>query len=85
VDALEPKLLLDASGTMTRRGERVVEDRLLDLDRHPVGVRALGSRKPVDLTLGAVSLDVVADLAGRLAPGPSLALRAFRPRNMPPA
>lgn len=43
LDALEPEFLLDADRAVTGMDEGMVEDRLLDLGRDPVGVRPLGA------------------------------------------
>ena len=51
--------LLGAVGGML---ERMGRDRLLDRGRDAVGVWSLGSRQPVEQPLGAVHLEVAADL-----------------------
>jgi len=48
-------------------GERVVEDRRLDLGRHPVGVRAAGAGQTIEQPVGAEGLEVPADLVELLA------------------
>ena len=67
LDAAQHQLLSDPQRAMAGMGERVVEDRLLDLGRHPVGVRAAGAGQPVEQPLGAVGLEVPADLVELLA------------------
>jgi hypothetical protein len=48
-------------------GESVVEDRRLDLRCDAIGMRATGAGQPVDETIGAVGLEVAADLVELLA------------------
>jgi hypothetical protein len=48
-------------------GERMVEDRRLDLGRDPVRVRPLRAGQPVEQALGAKGLEVAADLVELLA------------------
>jgi hypothetical protein len=39
-------------------GHGIIEDRRLDLRRHPVGMRSLGAGQPVEQALGAIGLKV---------------------------
>ncbi len=68
LEALENQLLGHPERPVGGVIERVGEDRLLDLLRHPVGVRPPGARQPVDQPLGAVGLVVAPDLV-ELLPG----------------
>jgi hypothetical protein len=52
---------------MRRVGEAVIEHRLLDLVAHPVRVRLLRPRQPVDESVGAVELKVPAEAGERRA------------------
>jgi hypothetical protein len=47
--------------------QRVVEDRLLDRGADPVGMRRAGTGQAVEQPVGAVSLEVPADLVELLA------------------
>ena len=67
LDALEPQFLLDADRAVAGMHQGVVEHGLLDLGRHPVGVRSLGAGQAVDQPLGAIGLEVASDLVELLA------------------
>jgi hypothetical protein len=47
LQALEPQFLLDPHRSMAGMGERVVEDRLLDLGRDPIEMRASGAGQAI--------------------------------------
>ena len=51
--------------------KRMIEDRGFDLGRDPVGMRPLRPGQPVDQPVGAVGLEVAADLVELLASSPS--------------
>lgn len=67
LDAAQYQLLRHPQRTVAGMFERMVEDRLLDLGRHPVRVRALGAGQPVEQPVGAIGLEVAADLIELLA------------------
>lgn len=67
LEALQPQFLFDPERAMAGMGEGVIEDRGLDLGRDPVRVRTLGAGQPVDQPLGAIGLEVAADLVELLA------------------
>jgi hypothetical protein len=52
---------------MTGMGQAVIEDRLLDVLGHPVGMRRAGAGDLVEQPLGAIGLEVAADLIELLA------------------
>jgi len=62
LDAAQGQLLGDPHRAVAGVGERMVEDRRLDLGRHPVGVRPAGAGQPIDQPLGPLGLEVPADL-----------------------
>ena len=59
LDALEHQLLGNAQGTVARMVEAVIQDRLLDFGRHPVGMRPPGAGQAIDQPLGAIGLIVI--------------------------
>jgi len=67
LQAFEHQLLGDAQGAVAGMGQAVLEDRLLDLGGHPVGVGRAGARHAVEQPVGAVGLEVAADLVELLA------------------
>jgi len=67
LDALQSQLLLDARRAVAGMGERVIEDGRLDLRGDAIGMRALGTGQPIDQAVGAVGLEVAADLVELLA------------------
>jgi hypothetical protein len=54
LDALKAQLLLDPGRAVAGMRQRMIEDRLLDLGRDPVGMGPLGAGQPVDQPLGPV-------------------------------
>jgi len=62
LDGLEPQFLLDPHRAVAGMGKRVSEHGLLDLGRHPIGVRSLGAGQAVDQPFGSVGLEVASDL-----------------------
>ena len=62
LDAAQGQLLGDPHRAVAGVAQRVIEDRRLDLGRHPVGVGAAGAGQPVDQPLGTKGLEVPADL-----------------------
>ena len=63
----QAQLLLDPHRAVAGMRQRMVEHRLLDLGRAPGWDAALGAGQPVDQRLGAVGLEVAADLVELLA------------------
>ena len=63
----EHQLVGHSLGPVGRVFERMDQDRLLDRGRDAVGVQFLRSRQPADQPLGAMDLEVVADLVAVLA------------------
>lgn len=53
LDALETQLLLDARRAVAGMGERVIQDRRLDLRCDAIGMRALGAGQPINQAVGA--------------------------------
>lgn len=67
LEAPKPQFLLDAQRAVAGMRQRMVEHGLLDLGRHPVGMRSPGAGQPVDQPLGAIGLEVATDLVELLA------------------
>ena len=67
LDAGQSQLIGDPEGAMARMGQAMVEDRLLDVLADPVGMRWAGAGDLVEQPLGALGLEVAADLVELLA------------------
>ena len=62
LDAAQHELLGDPHRAVAGVGEGMIEDRRLDLCRHPVGVRPLDAGQTVEQPIGPVGLKVAPDL-----------------------
>ena len=62
LDAFQDQFLGHAQATVAGVLQAVIEDRLLDLRRHPVGVWAFGARQAVDQAVRPIGLIVAPDL-----------------------
>jgi hypothetical protein len=58
------QLLSDPHRAVAGVGQGMIEDRRLDLGRHPIGVRSPGPGQLVEQPVGAVGLKVAPDLVG---------------------
>jgi hypothetical protein len=66
-DAAQHELLGDPERAVAGMGQRMIEDRLLDLGADPVRVRGAGADQAVEQPVGAIGLEVPADLVELLA------------------
>src|SRR5262245_11912444 len=67
LDAGQSQLIGDPQRAMAGMGQAMVEDRLLDVLPDPVGMRWAGAGDLVEQPLGAIGLEVAADLVELLA------------------